>query len=162
MGGRISEFAGFLTETGLGAAAATGAAKIALLFPIGDSGTRIGMVAHTSNGQGVAYSFETLNTGAVNTHKMTALNGNGCAGVSTTAARNGHTAVYSASQYLNTNTAATGMSFVASNPDMGFINVGKWEAAGVGAASQGKPVPPSYSTEETSTPHCGNQRKDLQ
>ena len=150
MGGRVSEFAGFLTETALGGAAATGAAKLALLFPIGDSGTRVGIVAHTSGaglgvgatGQGVAYSFETLNTGAVNTHKMTALNVNGGAGV-TTGARNGHTAVYSASQYLNTNTAATGISFVANNPDMGFINVGMWEAAGVGTVNAGS-LPLSY------------------
>jgi len=135
IGGRISEFAGFLTEMGMGSAAATGAAKIALMFPVGES--HVGVVAHTSGGaapvlgnggQGVAYSYETLNTGAVNTHKMTATNGGG---------PSAHTAVYSASQYLNTNTAATGLSLVASNDNMGFINVGKYEFAGVGTANAG-------------------------
>jgi len=120
IGGRISEFAGFLTEMGMGSAASTGAAKIALMFPVGES--HVGVVAHTSGGQGVAYSYETLNTGAVNTHKMTALNGAG----------QSHTSVYSAAQYLGTNTAATGLSLVASNDNMGFINIGKYDLAGVG------------------------------
>ncbi|MDD4962792.1 MAG: hypothetical protein PHI11_02610 [Gallionella sp.] len=134
MGGRIAEFAGFLTETGLGAAAKTGAAKLALLFPVGDM--RVGVVAHTSNGQGVAYSYETLNTGAVNTHKMTALNGNN-QGALVTNANGGHTGVYSASQYLMTNTAATGLSLVAVNDSLGFINIGKYDIAGVGVATAG-------------------------
>lgn len=186
IGGRVSEFAGFLTELGMGAAAATGAAKLALLYPVGDS--RMGVVAHTSNGQGVAYSYETLNTGAVNTHKMTTLNGNNqganlggtnAALVAARAAANvanaavtlaaggagptlaqlnaaavanaalaaaagaanytngGHTGVYSAAQFLGTATPATGLSFVASNPTMGFVNIGKYEVAGVGTANAG-------------------------
>jgi hypothetical protein len=139
-GGRVSEFAGFLTETGLGAAASTGAAKLALLFPVGDF--RVGLVAHTSNGQGVAYSFETLNTGAVNTHKMTATNGNYAVGAATNGT-GGHTGVYSASQYLGTNTPATGLSFVASNPNLGFVNIGKWDAAGVGTGTAGS-LPLTY------------------
>ncbi|MDD2721309.1 MAG: hypothetical protein PHH47_08390 [Gallionella sp.] len=140
MGGRISEFAGFLTETGLGAAAATGAAKIALMFPVGES--HVGVVAHTSNGQGVAYSYETLNTGAVNTHKMTALNGNN-QGAAVTNVNGGHTGVYSAAQFLGTNTAATGLSFVASNDNLGFINIGKYDLAGVGTATAGS-LPLTY------------------
>lgn len=160
MGGRVSEFAGFLTETGLGAAAKTGAAKLALMFPVGDA--RVGLVAHTSNGQGVAYSYETLNTGAVNTHKMTALNGNNQGAVTGIFAGNaipavapavnapvvavnngGHTGVYSAAQYLGTNTAATGLSLVAANDNLGFINVGKYDLAGVGTATAGS-LPLTY------------------
>ncbi len=140
IGGRISEFAGFLTEMGMGAAASTGAAKLALLFPVGDN--RVGIVAHTSNGQGVAYSFETLNTGAVNTHKMTALNGNYATGASSNP-NGGHTGVYSASQYLRTNTAATGLSLVASNDNLGFINIGKYDIAGVGTGVAGS-LPLTY------------------
>jgi len=139
-GGRIAEFAGFLTEAGMGAVAGTGAAKLALLFPVGDM--RVGVVAHTSNGQGVAYSYETLNTGAVNTHKMTALNMNGGAGAPT-AGKNGHTGVYSAAQYLGTNTAATGLSLVAVNDNLGFINIGKYDAAGVGTGNAGS-LPLTY------------------
>ncbi len=140
MGGRISEFAGFLTETGLGKAASTGAAKLAMMFPVGDN--RVGLVAHTSNGQGVAYSYENLNTGAVNTHKMTALNGNN-QGAASTQINGGHTGVYSAAQYLNTNTAATGLSFVASNDNLGYINIGKYDMAGVGTATAGS-LPLTY------------------
>ncbi len=116
LGGRISEFAGFLTEI-------AGAAKLAMLFPVADA--RVGFVAHTSGGQGVAYSFETQNTGAANTHKTAFYNGsatgNGGAG--------NHVNVTSASQYLGTNTAATGISLVANN-SMGFINIGKFAPAG--------------------------------
>jgi hypothetical protein len=143
-GGRVAEFAGFLSELGLGSKAGgtgIGAAKLALLFPVGD--WRVGVVAHTSNGQGVAYSFETLNTGAVNTHKMTALNGNNQGAAPTAGAGAIHTAVYSASQYLNTATAATGLSFVASNPNMGFVNIGKYDMAAVGTATAGS-LPLTY------------------
>lgn len=144
-GGRVSEFAGFLSEFqpagGAAGAGKTGAAKLALLFPVGDS--RVGLVAHTSNGQGVAYSFETLNTGAVNTHKMTALNGNNVGAVLTAGGTAVHTAVYSASQYMNTATAATGLSLVANNPGLGFINIGKYDIAGVGTANAGS-LPLTY------------------
>jgi hypothetical protein len=120
VGGRMSEFAGFLAEVGLtGAAAATNSAKLALLFPVGDA--RVGLVMHSSNGQGAAYSFETLNTGAVGTHKM--MGNGGISGQHITAAY--------ASQYLGTAMAGTsGVSFVANNT-MGFVNIGRYEAAGV-------------------------------
>lgn len=123
MGGRASDFAGFIAEAGLGGGGAAntggvvGAGKFAFLFPVGDA--RVGMVIHSSNGQGVAYSFELLNTGAANTHKMMGNPG-----------PNGqHVRAAYASQYLNTNTAATGISLVANN-SMGFINVGTYEMAG--------------------------------
>jgi hypothetical protein len=129
-GGRISEFAGFLTELGMnngvGAAAVpvAASAKLALLFPVGDA--RVGFVAHTSNNQGVAYSFEVLNTGAANTHKMM-----GNAGASQQHVR----AAYAA-QYLNTATAATGISLVGNN-SMGFVNIGRYELAGNATATGG-------------------------
>lgn len=138
LGGRISEFAGFLAEAGLGGAGATAkvggtvtAAKLALLFPVGDA--RMGLVVHSSQGQGVAYSYETLNTGAVNTHKMNTQNG----------PTNQHQGVYSASQYFNTATAATGISFVANN-SMGFINVGKYEQAGNNLVQGASSLPLTY------------------
>jgi hypothetical protein len=116
-GGRISEFAGFLSEMGA-------SAKIAVLFPVADA--RVGFVAHSSGGQGVAYSFETQNTGAANTHKTAFYSG---AGTANGGAGN-HVNVTSASQYMGTNGAATGISLVANN-SMGFINIGKYSAAGV-------------------------------
>ncbi len=123
LGGRAAEFAGFLAEAGLGGGGVAntggvvGAAKLALLFPVGDF--RVGTVIHSSNGQGVAYSFELLNTGAANTHKL--MGNSGPAGQ--------HVKATSAAQYLGTNTAATGISVVA-NSSMGFINLGAYEMAG--------------------------------
>lgn len=124
-GGRVAEFAGFLSElglTGAGGAAAVGAAKLAMLFPVGDA--RVGAVMITTGGQGIAHSFELLNTGAANTHKVSAFNGAGNGG------RN-HVAVTSAAQSLGTNTAATGLSLVGQN-DMGYAVLGRYEQAGTG------------------------------
>jgi hypothetical protein len=123
IGGRAAEFAGFLAEAGLGGGGTAntggvvGAAKLAMLFPVGDA--RIGPVIYSSTGQGAAYSFELLNTGAVNTQKMMGNNG----------PSNQHVRATSASQYFNTNTAATGISVVANN-SMGFVNIGAYEMAG--------------------------------
>ncbi len=123
IGGRISEFAGFLSEAGLGGGGTAntgglvGAAKLVMLFPVGDA--RIGPVIYSSTGQGAAYSFELLNTGAAATHKMM---GNG-------GPSDQHVQAAYAAQYLGTATAATGISVVANNA-MGFINVGAWEMAG--------------------------------
>jgi hypothetical protein len=143
-GGRISEFAGFLAEAGLGGGGGStvdvtgtndpltnqvtasgtapgggivGAAKLVMLFPVGDM--RIGPVIYSSTGQGAAYSFELLNTGAANTHKMM---GNG-------GPRDQHVRAAYAAQYLGTNTAATGVHVVANN-SMGFVNIGAYEMAG--------------------------------
>lgn len=123
IGGRMSAFAGFLAEAGLGGNGAAntggvvGAAKVAMLFPVGEA--RIGPVVYTNNGQGAAYSFELLNTGAVNTQKMMGNNG----------PSSQHVRASYAAQYLNTNQSATGIHLVANN-SMGFINVGAYEMAG--------------------------------
>jgi hypothetical protein len=118
LGGRVSDFAGFLAEAGLGdGAASVGPAKLVMLFPVGDA--RIGTVIFTSPDQGAAYSFETLNTGAVGVHKMM---GNG-------GPSNQHVNAAYAAQYLGTATAATGLSVVA-NGGLGFINVAAYEMAG--------------------------------
>lgn len=120
-GGRISEFAGFLAEAGMGGGAPTsgpvGAAKLPMLFPVGDY--RVGPVIFSSNGQGVAYSFELLNTGAANTHKL--MGNSGPSGQ--------HVKATSAAQYLGTNSAATGIAVVAAG-GMGFVNVAAYEMAG--------------------------------
>jgi len=156
MGGRASDFLGFIAEAGLGGAGPTtvtstghnvvdpllpagtngiavnadhshdvtipgggvvGATKMLMLFPVGEY--RVGLSVHSSQGQGVAYSFETLNTGAANTHKM--MGNSGPSGQ--------HVRAAYAAQYLNTNTGATGASFIANNAN-GFVNVGLWEMAG--------------------------------
>ena len=145
-GGRISEFAGFLAELPLGSAAATpavaagtnvaaglaGSAKLAMLFPVGDA--RVGMVAYSNQGQGAAYSFEILNTGAVGTHKM----------MGNTGPSNQHDHAAYAAQYLNTKTDASGLSFVANNT-MGFVNIGRYEAAGNNVVGGANTLPLTYA-----------------
>ncbi len=123
-GGRVSEFAGFLSELGAaggGGAAATGAAKLALLFPVGDM--RAGLVAYTG-GQGAAYGFELLNTGAADTHKMMGNSGN----------NKQHVAAAYAGSWLGTRTDATGINLVVNSP-MGFASIGKFAPAGPGTGN---------------------------
>jgi len=123
-GGRASEYAGFLSELGMSngsGAAQTGAAKLAMLFPVGD--LRVGPVLYTG-GQGAAYSFEYLNTGAADTHKLM-----GNAGPNKQ-----HVAATYAGSWLGTRVDATGVSVVANN-SLGFINVGKYAAAGPGTGN---------------------------
>jgi hypothetical protein len=118
LGGRLSDFAGFLSEVGLGGgAAAAASAKLPVLFEVGN-GSRAGIVAYGGD-QGAAYSFETLNTGASDTHKMM-----GNPGIN----RQHVQAAYAAS-YLNMRTDATGIHGVWVNPDVGFINIGKFASA---------------------------------
>lgn len=120
-GGKVSEFAGFLSELGLkgtGTNAGTQTAKLVMLFPVGDM--KVGLSAY-SGGAGAAYSFEYLNTGAVQTHKM----------MDNPGPNNQHVTTAYASQYMGTNSSATGASLVANN-SMGFINIGKYAPAGAG------------------------------
>jgi hypothetical protein len=138
LGGRISEFAGFLAELGMGAKplaaqnSVASSAKLVLLFPVADA--RVGLVAYSVVGQGAAYSYETLNSGAVNTHKMMGNPG----------PANQHVGVPYASQYFGTNTDASGLSFVANNT-MGFINIGKYEAAGNNNVAGANSLPLTYA-----------------
>jgi hypothetical protein len=90
------------------------------------AGTKVGLVLDTNNGQGPAHSFELLNTGAVNVHKMVSM---------------GHEMVYSAAQYLGTNFPSTSISIVAQN-DLGFINISKYDAApqAIGAGATNMPL----------------------
>lgn len=120
-GGRASEYAGFLSELGATGTAATGAAKLAILAPVGDM--RAGLVAYTG-GQGAAYGFEYLNTGAADTHKMMGNSGNS----------KQHVAATYAASYLGTRTDATGINLVANN-SMGFISFGKYAVAAPGTAT---------------------------
>ncbi len=127
IGGRVTEFAGFLAEAAFGGDPAgrknvVGPAKLALLFPVGDY--RLGTVIYSSPDQGAAYSFETLNTGAVGTHKM----------MGNTGPSDQHVQAAYAAQYLGTKTAATGINVVG-NGDIGFFNIGAYEMAGNDAVS---------------------------
>lgn len=129
-GGRVSENVGFLSEfamTGVGANMAS--AKLPMLYDVG-GGVRAGLVFLTTDGQGPSHSFEILNTGATGVHMATPMPG---------IAAQGHFAAASAAQYLGTGTGAAGASVVAVNPDMFFVNVGKYaiDSAAVLAALPG-------------------------
>lgn len=115
-GGRVTANIGFLAELGTAGPAATSSAKMPILYEVSE-GTRAGVVLMTTDGQGAAHSFETLNTGAVAVQRMVPM-----AGVN---ANDAHIRANSAAQYLGTNTGAQGASFVVNN-DRYFINVGKY------------------------------------
>ena len=94
---------------------------------MGDS--RVGLVAY-SGGQGAAYGFELLNTGAADTHKMM---GNG-------GSQKEHVAATYAASYLGTRTNATGANLVAVNPDMGFVSFGQYADAANGGGANSLPL----------------------
>ena len=123
LGGRGSDFMGYLTEVTLGGGAgAVDSLKTPILFDF--DGTRAGVVFFSTNGQGVSYGFETLNTGANAVHS-----------ISNTVGLNGqYIAAISAQQYLGTNQGATGAALVAVN-NMGFINITKFDQVGPGTAA---------------------------
>ncbi len=119
VGGRVSDFAGFLSEITLGGAgAALDSAKMPVLFAVGDY--RVGFVPFATNVQGASYSLETLNTGANAVHMQ-----------SNTVGPNAEFAnAMSAQQYLGTNGAAVGLGFVGTS-DMGFVNITKYQQTGI-------------------------------
>ncbi len=118
IGGRVSEFAGFLSEITLAPTAALDSAKMPILFPVGNA--RVGFVPFTTNGQGASYSMETLNTGANAIHSM-----------SNTVGPNGtFINAISAQQYIGTATGATGIGIVATS-DMGFFNLTKYSQSDI-------------------------------
>jgi len=130
-GGRISEFAGFISELATNGAGnggtMLGAAKLAMLFPVGD--TRVGFSAYTG-GQGAAYGYEVLNTGAADTHKMM-----GNAGPNKQ-----HVAAAYAGSYMGTRLNATGANLVVTNPNLGFLSVGRYADVGPGVGANTLPL----------------------
>jgi hypothetical protein len=140
VGGRVSDFAGFLSEITLSGAAAIDSGKLAILPEIGSSGVHAGLVPFATNGQGASYGFEYLNTGANAIHSITNTVGNALnnptGGTNTTSGGNEFLSAVSAQQYIGTATAADGIAAVA-NSDMGFVNITKFNMSGMGAGQQG-------------------------
>ncbi len=124
-GGRVSDNAGFLAELGVTGPAATGSAKLPVLFEVAD-GTRAGIVPFTADAQGASYGFEVLNTGANAVHQMSPVGG----------MNNAHTNAISAQQYIGTGGGATGMAFVINNPGY-FVNLTKFNQTIPGNAVAG-------------------------
>jgi len=123
LGGRGSDFMGFLTELTMGGGAgAADSIKTPILFDL--NGTRVGPVFFSTNGQGASYGFETLNTGANAIHSIT-----------NTVGFNGqYINAISAQQWIGTGAAATGMSLVVGN-EMGFLNLTKFDQTGPATAN---------------------------
>lgn len=125
-GGRVSDNAGFLSELGLGgAAAALGSAKLPVLYEVAD-GVRLGVVPFATDAQGASYGLETLNTGANAVHQIS----------NTPGFNSAHANAISAQQYINTAGLADGAAFVATS-DMGFVNVTKFNQTGIAAGTFG-------------------------
>lgn len=115
IGGRAGEHVGFLLEAALGAGTDTFASfKVPITFDAG--GAKLGIIPFTTDGLGVAYGFELLNTGALRSQRVIE-----------------HRTESSAQQYVtlatgSTHGAAEGIAFAASN-EMGFINLTLWGPA---------------------------------
>ncbi len=131
VGGRVSDFAGFLSEITLSGAAAIDSGKLAILPEIGSSGIHAGAIPFATNGQGASYGFEYLNTGANAVHSITNTVGNALGGTGDEFIN-----AVSAQQYIHTATAADGVAAVV-NSDMGFINVTKYNQTGMATGQQG-------------------------
>jgi len=129
VGGRGSDYMGYLGEITLGnGAAAMDSLKTPILFDV--AGAKAGIVFFSTNGQGASYGLETLNTGANAIHSIT----------NTVGFQGQYINAVSAQQYIGTGAAATGAAIVGSN-EMGFFNVTKYASAGPGhAAVPGSPV----------------------
>lgn len=129
MAGRGGEHIGFETEINIAGAGtetnnATGVGliriKVPIVYAIGN--VNAGIVPFSTNGLGVADSFEVMNTGAVAVHTFNQVD----------------QAAISAQQYIGTATPATGVAFIASNDNF-FANFAKW-GANQGAGPSGSPT----------------------
>jgi hypothetical protein len=130
VGGRTSENSGALAELGMlhtpaGGAGGVASAKFPMLWQVGDSGMRAGIVPFTTDGQGASYGFEYLNTGANAVHTMVFVGGDFNGSIGTTV---------SAQQYILTATRATGAAVVVDGIQAGpatiFVNATKFHGAG--------------------------------
>lgn len=127
-GGRISENIGFLSEFAFpDNAPNSSAAKMPMLWDLG--GVRAGLVAVAN--QRPSYSFELLNTGADNAHRLM---GNVGTTNSVSGGKGNHVNVTSAHQYLGTSAGGHGLSVVVTG-EMGFVNIGKYGIGGAGGTA---------------------------
>ncbi|WP_283742751.1 hypothetical protein [Sideroxydans sp. CL21] len=134
VGGRVSDYAGWLSEITLSGAAAIDSGKLAILPEIGSSGIHAGMVPFATNGQGASYGFEYLNTGANAIHSITNTVGNAL-GSAPLGQKSEFINAVSAQQYIGTATGADGVAAVV-NSDMGFVNITKFNMSGMATGQQ--------------------------
>ena len=116
VGGRVSENIGVQLEMDLlGGNPLVANFKMPFMFDVGD--VKAGVIPFTTSGQGVAYGFELLNTGAVRGQRIMEARSS-----------------FSAQQYIGTGSSAEGVALVASN-DKYFANLSKWSPRKVGDSS---------------------------
>lgn len=108
IGGRAGEHIGFLLEAQLGdpTAAAFASFKMPVVYNV--AGTDLSVIPFKTDAAGASYGYEVLNTGAVRMIRPIE-----------------HRSEMSAQQYIRTDGAATGVSFVAAQP-MWFANYTAW------------------------------------
>lgn len=131
LGGRVSENIGAQLELNLkGKESEPVVENFKMPFIYDVSGVKAGVIPFSTAGQGVAYGFELMNTGAVRGGRIME-------------ARKS----FSAQQYIGTGSEAEGVAVVASNPNY-FVNVSKWSPRGVGAskATSSSVTTPTYKT----------------
>lgn len=143
-GGKVSDFAGFLSEFGTAAPAGAASAKLQLM-PEVTPGVRAGVTLFSA-GQGAAGSYEMLNTGATSIHRLMGKGGSTVAAGTGRANGVEHIATTSARQYVAPETnGGTGISFnVATENFVGsFAKSTDSKPGGIGG-SQGKGLPFKY------------------
>jgi hypothetical protein len=127
--GRAGEHIGYESEinisgAGTETAGSTGVGlirlKVPMVYSVGN--VNAGIVPFSTQGLGVADSFEVLNTGAVAVHAFNQFD----------------MAAISAQQYIGTSTPANGVALIASNDDF-FANFAKW-GANQGGGNSGAPT----------------------
>lgn len=121
LAGRIGENIGFIIDLNIrnGGDSILESAKIPFIYDM--SGIKVGLIPFTTAGQGVAYGFELLNTGAVRGQRIIE-------------ARK----TFSAQQYINTGSMAEGVALVANN-SLFFMNITKWSPRSVDSSTEGSP-----------------------
>ena len=114
LGGRVSENIGVQVELNLLAEGEPVVENFKMPFVFDVGGVKAGVVPFTTAGQGVAYGFELLNTGAVRGQRIME-----------------HRGDLSAQQYIGTGTDAEGFAAIAYTPQF-FANLSKWSPRSVG------------------------------
>ena len=130
LGGRGGEHFGFEAETSLaGNGTSSGVNLIRFKVPfVADMGEVKGEAIPFSTANGVADSFEILNTGAVNVHAF----------------NQADMPAVSAQQYIGTGTTASGVALVTSNEHF-FVNLAKWGADAGDGANGGAAMTSTYA-----------------
>lgn len=144
-GGKVTDFAGFLSEFGTAAPAGAASAKLSIM-PEVTPGVRAGVTLFSA-GQGAAGSYEMLNTGATSIHRLMGKTGSTVAGGLALGQPAGteHIRATSARQYIAPEVGGTGVSFnVATERVVGSFAKANDVGPGAIGGTQGLGLPFKY------------------